>query len=75
MDVDIGLLIEQLAIANVKLFQLCNKKVDAAAGKLSAAAMQQLAADDLDLCKLRARLRGEINKALGSHGDSVKSYG
>lgn len=73
----IGELIEKLCIANLKLWAVCDQKaayVDG--GEASAEKLRDLMKKDLDLCKVRAQLRAEINARLGGYqGDNVKSYG
>jgi hypothetical protein len=81
---DIGDLIEKLVTATVRLYMLCDRKAELAKPKTSMTLqesasrveeMRKLMADDIELCKTRAQLRGEINRALGGAGDSVKLYG
>lgn len=74
---NIGELIEKLCIANIKLYMLCDKKVDMAADplKYSKEEIAALLSKDIALCKERASLKSEINKILGAGGEEVKMYG
>jgi hypothetical protein len=65
-------LIEMLAVANCKLFRVCEDKEKA--DQLTEAELKELVKKDLELCRQRSRLRAEINRRLGSAGDSVKTY-
>lgn len=65
-------LIEGLIVANAKLYELCSKKSRAA--EMTEAELRELVSQDLELCRQRSRLRAEINRRLGSAGDSVKTY-
>lgn len=73
----IGELIEKLCIANLKLWAVCDQKAAfVGAGEENAEKLRDLMKKDLDLCKLRAELRKEINARLGGpQGDNVKCYG
>lgn len=73
----IGELIEKLAIANIKLFNVCDEKANAAADP-SAYSKEQLVdlmKKDIALCKERASLKSELDRLLGDGGVEVKMYG
>lgn len=81
----IGELIEKLCIANIKLFNICDKKVHIAAnpGSYSKNEITKVMAADIELCKQRANLKKAIDSAINSaiiSGeasviDEVKNYG
>lgn len=81
----IGELIEKLAIANIKLFEICDKKADIAKdpSQFSKAEMVEVMRKDIELCKQRAALKTAIDKKLNeaiiTNGASVieevKNYG
>ena len=81
----IGELIEKLAIANIKLFTVCDKKADMAASPsdFSKQEMAEVMRADIELCKQRGSLKKQIDKAINdaiikgeaSVIDEVKSYG
>lgn len=74
-----GELVEKLQIANQKLFQLCDRKDDAAKNpdKYTKEDLISMATKDIELCKERAAIKSEINKII--HGEKsyeeVKNYG
>jgi len=70
---NIGELIEKLAIANIKLYEVCDLK--AKADTMTAEQLREMARKDVALCQERARLKNELNRLLGGTGDEVKSYG
>lgn len=75
---NIGELVEKLAIANIKLFQVCDQKADMARNPadFSKEEMASVMAKDIELCKERARLKNEINRAFDSSiAIEVKDYG
>lgn len=81
----IGQLIEDLAIANIKLYMLCDMKADVAANpdNYSKEAIVKMNAQDIALCKRRAQLKSRIDSALsqaiikGEMGvvEEIKRYG
>lgn len=81
----IGELIEKLCIANIKLFMICDKKADMAKNPaaFSKEDVIETVRRDVELCKQRAYLKNQIDKAVNEaimHGktavlDEVKSYG
>lgn len=75
---NLGELVEKLAIANIKLFQLCDKKADAAKNPANYTKQElvDLCANDIALCKERARLKNAINKVAGVDiAEEIKGYG
>lgn len=74
---DIALLVEQLAIANIKLFSVCDEKARLVREQSpDKDAMQKVLKQDIELCEQRSALRRCINAALGvMGGDTVKRYG
>lgn len=81
----IGQLIEELCIANIKLFNCCNTKAEIVRnpGDFSKKDCVENARRDIELCKRRAQLKSAIDKALRNaiiSGDAlvieeVKQYG
>jgi hypothetical protein len=81
----IGQLIEELCVANIKLFMVCDKKADAAKSpeKYTKKELQKIMAQDIALCKRRAQLKSRIDKVvsdallLGEMDgiEEIKSYG
>ncbi len=81
----IGQLIEELCIANIKLFGVCNRKADIAnnPGDFTKKDCVENFRRDIELCKRRAQLKTaidrEINDAIISGDtsviDEVKQYG
>lgn len=72
-----GELFEKLAIANIKLFNICDDKARAAEnpGDFDKSQLIEIMRKDIELCKERARLKNEINKLFGQDTEEVKSYG
>jgi len=81
----IGQLIEELCIANIKLFNVCDKKAEIvkAPGDFTKSEIVENASRDVELCKQRAQLKTAIDRAI-SHAiiagevdviDEVKQYG
>jgi ATP-dependent Clp protease ATP-binding subunit ClpA len=70
--VGVGELIEMLVVANCKLYEVCQQKANP--DLPSEAELKDLVRKDVELCRQRSRLRAEINRRLGSSGDSVKTY-
>jgi len=64
----IGQLIEELCIANIKLFSVCDKKAEIAKnpGDFSKKEIVQNASRDVELCKRRAQLKTAIDQAISS---------
>lgn len=62
----IGNLIEQLSVANTKLFELCNKKheITNSPENFSKEDMVALIEKDIELCKTRANLKNKIDETL-----------
>lgn len=62
----IGQLIEELIVANVKLYMACEKKFAIAAdpGKFSKKEIVENARQDVELCRRRAQLKNKIDAAL-----------
>lgn len=81
----IGQLIEELCIANIKLFNCCNMKVEITTRpeNFTKKEMVENAQSDISLCKRRAQLKTAIDNALNSailSGgmeviDEIKQYG
>lgn len=81
----IGQLIEELCIANIKLFNACDMKAAIAAkpAEFTKKDCVENARRDIELCKRRAQLKTAIDKALNDailSGDTcvideVKQYG
>ena len=81
----IGQLIEELCVANIKLFGVCNKKAEIARspGEFTKKECVENARRDIELCKRRAQLKTTIDRALNdaiicgdtSVIDEVKQYG
>lgn len=81
----IGQLIEELCIANIKLFNVCDRKAEIAMrpADFSKKDCVENARQDIALCKRRAQLKSAIDKALHDaiiSGDTlvieeVKQYG
>lgn len=81
----IGQLIEELCVANIKLFNVCDIKAAIAAkpGDYSKKDCVENARRDIALCKRRAQLKNAIDQALNaaiisgetSVIDEVKQYG
>ena len=81
--VDVADLVEKLGIANLKLYEVCNKKAELGRqptpqSQLETEVFAQASAEnmrqDVELCKLRASLKNQINAAFGFVQD-VKLYG
>ena len=62
----IGQLIEELCVANIKLFMLCDEKAAMAnsPGDYSKKDMTRVMKQDVLLCKRRAQLKSKIDKEL-----------
>lgn len=73
MTDNIGELFEKLAIANIKLFEVCDQKTRAAS--MTQEELQEMARKDVALCRERAALKTKINKLLGFDHTEIKSYG
>lgn len=81
----IGQLIEELCIANIKLFNVCNTKADIARspGNYTKKDCVDNARQDIALCKRRAQLKNAIDQAINdaiisrdtSVIDEIKQYG
>lgn len=81
----IGQLIEDLCIANVKLYEICDMKKDIADNpeNYTKRQMADVMAKDIQLCQRRAQLKTSIDRTLESAiidgrldvVDEVKSYG
>ena len=81
----IGELVEKLSIANIKLYEVCDKKADIARepGSFSKQEIVDVLRRDIELCKQRAMLKKAIDNAVNqaimdgrtSVIDEVKSYG
>lgn len=81
----IGQLIEELCVANIKLFVLCDKKakVVQSPANFSKGELVEMTKRDLELCKRRAKLKHAIDKTLNDAIlvgemaviDEVKQYG
>ncbi len=81
----IGQLIEELCIANIKLFNVCDTKAAIAAnpGDYTKKDCVENARQDIALCKRRAQLKNAIDRAISdaiisrdtSVIDEVKQYG
>ncbi len=81
----IGQLIEELCVANIKLFEVCNTKAEIAKrpADFTKKQMSENARRDIELCKRRAQLKSSIDKKLSdailsgdiSVIDEVKQYG
>lgn len=71
--------IEKLATATIKLYFVCDKKADAAKNpdKYSQEELEEIARQDIELCKQRAQLKGSIDKYINAHLGvlEVKKYG
>lgn len=82
---NLGELIEKLCIANIKLYEVCNKKANAAAHPedYTKKEMAEIMAADIELCKQRGTYKSEINRLIDQavrSGESdvlreVKKYG
>lgn len=74
---NIGELIDKLCICNNKLFEICNKKADAAKNpaNYTKEELVGIVAKDIALCRERAGLKNEINKFFGVGSNEVKNYG
>jgi len=72
-------LIEKLCIANIKLFQLCDKKADMAKSPAdySKADMAKVMRQDIELCKLRGQLKSQIDRLISPEVaiEEIKNYG
>jgi len=77
MDENIGELIEKLAIANIKLFNLCDLKAAMAKNpdSYTKQEMAEVFNKDVTLCNQRGALKNKINKFFGVQEAEVKSYG
>jgi hypothetical protein len=81
----IGQKVEDLVIANCKLYALCDKKFEIVAdpGKFSKDEIVELLSKDISLCKRRAQLKSAIDAELAKAIElgkmnvisEVKSYG
>jgi len=81
----IGQLIEELCVANIKLFFLCNMKADVNKdpGKFSKGDLVKMNKQDIGLCKKRAQLKSRIDRELSSSiiegrmdvVEEIKKYG
>lgn len=75
----LGILVEQLSIANTKLYNLCSLKDEAAKdpGKFSKEELVQMAQKDIELCRERAKLKSEINRLFNGKIaiEEIKDYG
>ena len=81
----IGELIEKLAIANIKLFKVCDDKAKIATNPadFSKTEIVEVIKKDIELCRQRARLKNAIDDALNrsimegelSVIEEVKQYG
>lgn len=71
-----GELVEKLAIANLKLFEVCSEK-DKLINNNSNIDTTLLAKKDIELCKERAQLKSEINRAFYGRSaiEEIKNYG
>lgn len=69
--------IARLAIAECKLYHVCEKKALVASGKLNLTKeeLEDLMRQDIDLCRQRGELKNSINKALGQNIQEIKRYG
>lgn len=74
---NLGELVEKLAIANIKLYNLCDLKTDMSKNPADYTKEQlvTLMEQDIKLCKERAKLKNAINKTVGLDGDEIKRYG
>lgn len=77
--ISLGELIDKLSTVTIKLYRLCDEKIDMQTfpDKYTAEKISALAAKDVELCKQRAKLKGEIDRILmGKHAlVEVKDYG
>ena len=81
----LGELVEKLCIANIKLFNVCDKKADAAKNPSSYSKEEIVAImkKDIELCKQRASLKNEIDKEIQKYVisgnfdfiEEIKDYG
>ena len=74
---NLGEIIEKLCIANIKLYNICDKKAEAARnpGDFTKQELVEIMAQDIKLCRERANLKNAINKATGMDvSDEVKLY-
>ncbi len=74
----LGELVEKLTIANIKLYNLCDRKALAAnnPGDFSKEELAAIMRKDIELCKERALLKNAINKVAGIPStEEIKSYG
>lgn len=77
---NIGQLIEELCVANIKLYNVCNQKANC--DNLNEKQLKILCKKDIELCKKRAFLKNAIDKAINnaiinnelSVIDEVKDY-
>jgi hypothetical protein len=73
MTVNIAELIDKLCICNNKLFEVCNLKANC--DSMTKEELVKLCKKDIALCRERAALKNEINKAFGHTVEEVKNYG
>lgn len=77
MEVNIAQLIEDLSIANSKLYEICNMKakISVNPGEYSKEEVVGVLQKDIDLCKRRGDLKNKINEFFGQKSVEVKQYG
>lgn len=75
--IDIGEVVEKLAIANIKLYNICDEKADASRNpdKYTKEDLVRIMAQDIALCKERANLKNAIRTFHGQGLSEIKSYG
>jgi len=75
----LGELIEKLCIANIKLYDACNKKANIVKDprSFSKEEIVRVLEIDIELCKTRGRLKSEIDRQMmGSDAvEEIKNYG
>jgi len=77
--VSFGELIDKLSTVTIKLYKLCDDKIDMSKypENYSVGEINSLAERDIELCKQRAKLKGEIDRLLmGKYAsEEIKAYG
>ena len=75
---NLGELVEKLCIANIKLYNICEKKTQAAENPagFSKDELIEIMRQDISLCRDRAALKNAINKTAGMNvAEEIKRYG
>ena len=62
----IGQLIEELCVANIKLYMVCEKKINAVKnpGNYTKKDLLEIQEQDIALCRRRAQLKSKIDQAI-----------